>query len=87
MAGRGEHHGARAGGGEVRPLLACTLTLPGVASQVVLPLWPGVESITEPAREEVEDALEAVRDNVDTVLEDAEERMDALRDRFGGRPH
>ena len=54
---------------------------------MVLPLWPGVESITEPAREEVEDALDAVRDNVDTVLEDAEERMDALRDRFGGRPH
>ena len=69
------------------PLVACTLTLPGVASQVVLPLWPGVESITEPAREEVEDALDAVRDNVDTVLEDAEERMDALRDRFGSRPH
>ena len=55
--------------------------------QVILPLWPGVESITEPAREEVEDALDAVRDNVDTVLGDAEERMDALRERFSGRQH
>jgi len=53
--------------------------------QVVLPLWPGVESVVEPAREEVEDALDVVRDSVGEVLEDAEERMDALRGRFSGR--
>ncbi|KAK9838553.1 hypothetical protein WJX81_007080 [Elliptochloris bilobata] len=54
---------------------------------VVLPLWPGVESITEPAREEVEDVLDALDENVGGVLEDAEERMGALRERFSGRQH
>lgn len=39
------------------------------AGQIFFPLLPGVESIWEPAREEVEEAVEKLRSGVDEGME------------------
>ena len=42
----------------------------GARPQVFLPLAPGIESISEPAMEEVGEALDAARENVDQLQTD-----------------
>ena len=43
--------------------------------QVLFPLAPGIESIYEPAMEEVEEALDTAKENVDQLQNEAREAM------------
>ena len=47
-------------------------------AQVLFPLAPGIESIYEPAMEEVEEALDTAKENVDQLQTEAREAMKAM---------
>ena len=46
--------------------------------KVLFPLAPGIESIYEPAMEEVEEALDTAKENVDQLQSEAREAMKAM---------
>ena len=48
------------------------------AVKVLFPLAPGIESIYEPAMEEVEEALDTAKENVDQLQSEAREAMKAM---------
>ena len=50
------------------------------AAKVLFPLAPGIESIYEPAMEEVEEALDTAKENVDQLQSEAREAMKAMDD-------
>jgi len=51
-------------------------------SQVLFPLAPGIESIYEPAMEEVDEALDHAKENVDHIQEEARQAMKRMDSRM-----
>ena len=47
-------------------------------AKVLFPLAPGIESIYEPAMEEVEEALDTAKENVDQLQSEAREAIKAV---------